>query len=252
MTIVVRPAITSARAPADLVLLGRVDRGGGVVEDEHPRVGQDGPGDGQALTLAPREREAPLADDGVVALGQLTDELVGAGQAGRSLDLALVGVPVGEGDVGGHGVVEEEGLLEHDADGPPQLDQLDVPHVDPVEAHPAAVDVIEPGQELGHGRLPRTGRPDEGHRLARRRHVQLEARRAPAWPPRRSRRHGLEADLATGMVTVPGREVTASRRSAMSGSVTRISCTRCAEAADRWARAMINPSIRSGQISSTT
>ena len=49
---------------ADLVLLRRVDRGGGVVEDEHAGVGEDRPGDGDALALAARQREAALADDG--------------------------------------------------------------------------------------------------------------------------------------------------------------------------------------------
>ena len=56
---------------ADLVLLGGVDRRGGVVEDQHPGVGEDRPGDGDALALAARQRVAPLADRGVVALGQL-------------------------------------------------------------------------------------------------------------------------------------------------------------------------------------
>ena len=70
MTMVVRPTITSAQRVADLVLLGGVDRRGGVVEDEHPGIGQDGPGDGEALALATRQREAPLADLGVVAVGR--------------------------------------------------------------------------------------------------------------------------------------------------------------------------------------
>ena len=62
MTIVVRSRITSASGVADLVLLGRVDGGGGVVEHQHAGVGEDGPGDGDALALAARQREAPLAD----------------------------------------------------------------------------------------------------------------------------------------------------------------------------------------------
>ena len=56
---------------ADLVLLGRVDRRGGVVEDQHPRVGEDRAGDGDALALAAGQREAALADLGAVAVGQL-------------------------------------------------------------------------------------------------------------------------------------------------------------------------------------
>src|SRR3546814_2980144 len=64
-----------AEGVTDLVLLGGVDRGGGVVEDQHPGIGQDGAGDRYALALASREREAPLPDRGVVALGQRLYEL---------------------------------------------------------------------------------------------------------------------------------------------------------------------------------
>ena len=54
---------------ADLVLLGGVDRGRGVVEDQDPGVGEDGPGDGDALALSARQRVAPLADLGVRSRG---------------------------------------------------------------------------------------------------------------------------------------------------------------------------------------
>ena len=53
------------------LLLGRgVDRGGGVVEDQHARVGEQRAGDRQALALAAGERQAALADPRVEALGQ--------------------------------------------------------------------------------------------------------------------------------------------------------------------------------------
>jgi len=67
-----------AQRPVDLLFDLDVDRTGGVVEDEDRRVDQEGPGDGDALALATREGVATLTDHGVVALGQLTDEPVGA------------------------------------------------------------------------------------------------------------------------------------------------------------------------------
>ena len=48
-----------------------------------PRVGEQRPGQGDALALAAREREAALADHRVVAVGQLEDEVVGLGRPGR-------------------------------------------------------------------------------------------------------------------------------------------------------------------------
>ena len=59
-------------------LLGRgVDRRGGVVEDQHARVGQQRAGDRQALALAAGQRQAALADARVEALRQARDEVVG-------------------------------------------------------------------------------------------------------------------------------------------------------------------------------
>ena len=59
-----------AQRGVDLLLGLRVDRGGGVVEDQHARVGDQRPGEGDALALAARQGEPALADDGVVAVGQ--------------------------------------------------------------------------------------------------------------------------------------------------------------------------------------
>ena len=73
-------------------------------------------GDGDALALAAGEPAAPLADDGVVAARQVEDEVVGEGRARRGLDARLVHVVEAVGDVGAHGVVEEDRLLGDEAD----------------------------------------------------------------------------------------------------------------------------------------
>ena len=69
----------------DLILSGAVDGAGRVVQDQDAGVGQEGPGDGQPLALAAGELHAPLADEGVVAVGEPVDELVGVGPAGGIL-----------------------------------------------------------------------------------------------------------------------------------------------------------------------
>ena len=60
-----------------------VERAGRLVEDQDARIGDQRAGDGDALALAARQAAAALADDGVVALGQLEDEVVGAGELRR-------------------------------------------------------------------------------------------------------------------------------------------------------------------------
>ena len=76
MRIVVRSCISVAQRGVDGLLGRGVDGRGGVVEHQHPRVGEDGPGQGHALALPARERHAPLADHRVVRLGQRVDEPV--------------------------------------------------------------------------------------------------------------------------------------------------------------------------------
>ena len=168
MTIVVRPSHHLGQRVADLVLLGRVDRRRGVVEDQHPRVGEDRPGDGDALALAARQREAPLADHGVVALGQLVDELVGAGQPGRPLDPLLRRVGVGEGDVGRTVSLNRNVSSNTMPTAVAQVVQLDVAHVDAVEQDRARRRRRRSG---GCSRatvvLPQPVGPDERDRLAR-------------------------------------------------------------------------------------
>src|SRR5467141_5194359 len=67
-----------------------VERTGGFVEDEDTRVADQRTRNRQALTLATGEGTAVLAHRGIVAFGQLQDELVRASEFG-GLDNALHG-----------------------------------------------------------------------------------------------------------------------------------------------------------------
>ena len=113
----------------DLALGGGVDRRRRLVEDQDARVGDERPRDGDALALAARERVAALADDGVEALGQRVDELLGLGHARGAAHLLVgrLGAPVG--DVLAHGGGEQERVLRHDADLAAQLVEAHAAHV---------------------------------------------------------------------------------------------------------------------------
>ena len=107
-----------AQCVVDLGLDAGVHRGGGVVEQEEARVGEDRAGEGDALALAAGEGEALFADDGVVAVGQGGDEAVGLGGAGGGEHRrSSRGVGAAVGDVGAHGVGEQEAVLGDHADG---------------------------------------------------------------------------------------------------------------------------------------
>ena len=82
----VRPLQQGGEALLDQPLALGVEVAGGLVEDEDPRVGQHGAGDGQPLALAAAQAHAALADQGVVAVGQPVDELGGVGGLGGVCD----------------------------------------------------------------------------------------------------------------------------------------------------------------------
>jgi hypothetical protein len=90
---------------------------GGLVEDQDRRVLQQRARDGHALLLATTELQASLAHHGVVALGRAGDEVVDVRGTRRRFHLGARGAGSAVGDVVFHRVVEQHGVLRHDADG---------------------------------------------------------------------------------------------------------------------------------------
>ncbi len=113
---VVRPLHQRLHRPRDPRLGRRVERAGGLVEDQDRRVLQQGAGDRQALPLTAGEGRAALADDGVVALRLTDDELVRVGQAAGALDLLVGRLRPADPQVLADRAVEQHALLEHHAD----------------------------------------------------------------------------------------------------------------------------------------
>jgi hypothetical protein len=149
-------------------LLGRgVDRGGRVVEDQDPRVGEEGARDREPLALPAGEREPALAHARVVAVGQLGDEAGRLGALGRALDGLPARVRIRVGDVVRDRVREQERVVVDDRDLPPQRGEVDPAQVGAVDPHAALRRVVEARQQLDQRGLARAGRADERHRGAR-------------------------------------------------------------------------------------
>src|SRR5437868_9766566 len=96
----------------DLVFGVGVDAGEGVVEDEDTRAAEQGAGDGGALLLPSRERDAALADGSVIAFGEAFDVLGDVGGFGGGFDVVQLRLAVflryAKGNVFADGVAEEE------------------------------------------------------------------------------------------------------------------------------------------------
>src|SRR5205085_12445730 len=82
----------AAKRQLDLLFGRGVDRGRRVIEDQDPGVRDDRARDRDALALPSGKRQAALADQRVVALGERADERVRLRERGPTLDLLAGGV----------------------------------------------------------------------------------------------------------------------------------------------------------------
>ena len=135
---------------------------------EHHDVGrlEEQPGQGDTLLLAAREPVAPLADDGVEAVGQLADQVPDLGLGQRVQDVGLARLGTGVHEVGPQRVVEEVGVLGHHADHVAHRGHGGVPHVDAAEAHRPRRHVVEARHQVRDGRLARPRRAHQRHHVA--------------------------------------------------------------------------------------
>src|SRR5918911_2239654 len=135
------------QAESDPRLGGRIDRRGGVVEDEDPRIDGERARDRQPLALTSGERDPALADHRVVALRQTLHELVRLREPRDARELLVVEIADAEGDVLPHRRREEERILRDDADRAPERGELDLPDVGAVDGHATRRDVVEARDE---------------------------------------------------------------------------------------------------------
>ncbi len=145
----------------------RVEGARRLVQDEDGGIGQEGPGDGEALALPGRELTATLSHHRGGAVGHGGHELVEAGGGDGVEDLGVGGVGPGVAHVVGHRAVEDEGVLLHDGDVVSDIPQGQIPQVVPVEGHPAPVGIDLAPQEVGDGGLAAPAGAHDGHRLSR-------------------------------------------------------------------------------------
>src|SRR5215218_5907985 len=164
-------AAAVAHEPIERRLDGRlclcVHRRGAVVQDQEPGIYEQRPRYGYALALAAGEADAPLADDGVIALRQRQDKVVCLGRAGGGFDLIACRVGPAVGDVVAHGAGEEQRGLHDHPDLAPQARERHVANVVAVEEHASLTHVVEARDEVDEGGFARAGRAQDGHRLSR-------------------------------------------------------------------------------------
>ena len=135
--------------PAD----GRIQVGGGLVEDEEVGVGEQGAGEGEPLPLSSGQGEAIGSDDGVPAVGERLDPRQESGPVRGRRQLAVGGAGTGEPEVLPDRGVQQVGLLADHAHDRGEVGQAQVADVDAVDADGAGRRVMEAGDQRGQGRL---------------------------------------------------------------------------------------------------
>src|SRR5215831_4061546 len=120
-----------------------IEGAGRFVEDKNTRVADQRAGNGDALTLATRQRRAALADDGVVTVRQIEDEIVGAGKRRRTDNPFQRHAGIDERNILAHRAVEQDILLQNHADLTPQPGRVDHCEIDAIKQHTAAFGRIE-------------------------------------------------------------------------------------------------------------
>ena len=95
-----------------------VDAGGGFVEDEQARVGEQGPHETEQLALAVTEQAPALTHIGIIAIGEAHDEIVRPNGLCRSYDGRIAGGGVAIAQIVAYGAAEEKRFLQDNANLP--------------------------------------------------------------------------------------------------------------------------------------
>src|SRR5262245_57751553 len=107
-----------------------------LVEDQDARVGNERARDGETLALAAREAGAVLSHNGVVTIGELKDEIMCAGHLLAGNDPFDRHRAVRQRNIVAHRAIEQDALLQHDADLPTQPGWIDDAEIDAVDQNP--------------------------------------------------------------------------------------------------------------------
>ena len=157
------------------LLAHRVERAGRLVKNETPRIGQQGPRDGQALALSARKIRPALPQPRVQSGGQVAEKFEGVGLSAGFEDLAVGRFRSRHAQVVAQRRVEKEGILRHHAEVTAQGRGRERPQVGAADGDRSGLRIVEAEQQLGDRRLARPRRTDQGQ-LFTHRDAQVEVR----------------------------------------------------------------------------
>ena len=142
-----------------------VDGGCGLVEDEHRGIRDSSTGDGNQLAFALGEVATIAIENGLIAVAQTTDKIIGSHQTGCTDAVVVSSVELAIADIIDDGACEEVGLLQDDAHALAKRLLADVRHRDAVVEDLSFLDLVETVDEVDDGGLASTRATHEGNLL---------------------------------------------------------------------------------------
>src|SRR5579862_447482 len=139
----------------------RIQARGGFVQNQNPRIGENGPSDGDTLTLSAGQLHAALADDGVVFLFEILGELVDARDPAGFENLLLGRARPREGDILLNGSIEQKRVLQDYAQLRAERVQANLRQVEPVDLDAPLGRRVKGQNQADNGRFSRSRRPHQ-------------------------------------------------------------------------------------------
>ena len=173
-----------------------VECGGGFVQKQNTRVGQNCTRDGDALTLPAREFHATRTHHGVHAFGQAVDELGRVRQAAGLANFILSGTAFSVTDIFVDRPAKQQNLLRHDRHLRANRTQRNFLRLTAVEKDSACIRIAKTKDQRKHGRFPRARRTDQGDSLTRLHGKRKVIEHACLGPRRIAERNPLELHRA--------------------------------------------------------
>ena len=138
----------------------------GFVKNKNTRIGQNGAGNADQLTLTLRKLRPTFATDGVIAIFLLQNKVVGVGKSGGGDHLIHAGIRAGITDVIGDGIGKDKWILQHYPDMLTQWTLLHRSDVDVIDQNTPSSHIVKAANKAGDGGFAAAGLPNQGHHLA--------------------------------------------------------------------------------------
>ena len=125
-----------------------IQSAGRVVKNQHRGIFQQRSCNGDTLLLAAGDTQTPFAHHSAVAVGQPGNKVVGLGVGCRGDHEFVVDLGIAVGNIGFHGVGEQEHILEHEGEEISQILQTVISDIVAVDGDGAAAQVQDTDQAL--------------------------------------------------------------------------------------------------------